>query len=415
VTKVFDIDEIPGMGVEIQCLFKGEAAETYEEVAPYLVDMTLPEGAWDDADLVPEFHKDFFKNHWDGNEGIFVRSTASLGELKQHFRKFTQIQDEAGKWYWFRFWDPSILKGYFDHITGIAEKAIQWVNMQGEGRIEAIIGNHSNSSDAWNMSPVWGNLVGVKNRGKPTLSDVEFAGFARYRILRYEKRAMAFFRKQFPIVAQTLSDEQLLKVIQLAYDNAKKHGITTERNHFKYLIIVAYWGSLFDTDPQYVVSLENAGWNVKNEKPYAPYITSLIEDIGSYVADLNQDLFQPKRIILGFERIYTKPPETITYESVGVILQNIWPTRCNRLGTGGLYRFIGKTGEFAQKEFKLKGSDLITYIALAIYFGAEFGRDPIYPWANKALILADAEERRHKLGEHVFKYFQYHDFLKEIA
>jgi uncharacterized protein (DUF1697 family) len=71
--------------------------------------MTLPNGAWDNADLVPEFHKDFFKNHWDKSEGIFVRSRDTLETLKQHFRKFTQIKDSNSTLYFFRFWDEAIL------------------------------------------------------------------------------------------------------------------------------------------------------------------------------------------------------------------------------------------------------------------------------------------------------------------
>ena len=60
ITGVFDLDS--GMvDVPVQCLFKGDAADELKEVAPYVIDMTLPEGAWDDRDLVPSFHKDFFK------------------------------------------------------------------------------------------------------------------------------------------------------------------------------------------------------------------------------------------------------------------------------------------------------------------------------------------------------------------
>ncbi len=41
--------------------------------------------------------------------GIFIRSRASLTELRKHFRKFTRVQDEQGKWYYFRFWVGDVL------------------------------------------------------------------------------------------------------------------------------------------------------------------------------------------------------------------------------------------------------------------------------------------------------------------
>lgn len=226
------------------------------------------------------------------------------------------------------------------------------------------------------------------------------------RVRDYETRAMKFFREQFPYLAKPLNGDQLRKVVQLAYQNAKNRGITTERDHFKYLIIVAFWGSHFETDPQYQQALKTAGWIVEDEPSYMPYMTGLVDIIGDYGADFNKDLLQAKRVVLGFERLYTRPVEKINYESVAAILQNIWPTRYKRLGLENVHRFIGKAGEIAQKEFKLTGSDLASYIALAMYFGASFGHDPLRPWAGEALALTDEDARRHQLGEGAFHHFE---------
>ncbi len=57
------------------------------------------------------------------------------------------------------------------------------------------------------------------------------------KIRTYENRAMKFFREQFSPLADQLDDDQLRSVVKLAYENAKKRGITTERGHWKYLIM----------------------------------------------------------------------------------------------------------------------------------------------------------------------------------
>lgn len=107
ITGVFDLDSID---VPIQCLFKGDAAEELKEAAPYLIDMTLPEGAWKDKDKVPAFHKDFFAKHWDQNTGIFIRTPALMADVWGHFRKFTRVQVEEDKrWVFFRFWEPTMI------------------------------------------------------------------------------------------------------------------------------------------------------------------------------------------------------------------------------------------------------------------------------------------------------------------
>lgn len=95
------IDELP-----VKCLFKRKAAKELKPVAPYLIDMTLPQDAWDDKSKVPDFHRYYFEKQWLCETGIFVRSVASMDDTYCHFRKFTQIRDEQSKWYFCRFWDP---------------------------------------------------------------------------------------------------------------------------------------------------------------------------------------------------------------------------------------------------------------------------------------------------------------------
>jgi hypothetical protein len=104
VTNTFDLDDVD---VPVRCLFKGDAAEEMKEVAPYIVDMTLPEGAWDDPTKVPVFHKNFFEKHWGQNTGIIFRAKASLEEMRTHFRKFTKVPDQSGKLIFFRYWVPT--------------------------------------------------------------------------------------------------------------------------------------------------------------------------------------------------------------------------------------------------------------------------------------------------------------------
>ena len=140
ITKVFDLNDPtrwklrppggePVQGpngneghVRYRSLFKGEAAEELKEVAPYLFEITLPELAYQEDKQVPRFHKAFFqelhdeaareraggKTHLD--TGIFIRTTQRFEEVWKHFRKFTRIQDENGKWYLWRFWDAKNYK-----------------------------------------------------------------------------------------------------------------------------------------------------------------------------------------------------------------------------------------------------------------------------------------------------------------
>jgi len=102
------VEMLEASGLEYRCLFKGDAAEEMRDVAPYVVrleedvDFTRNLFSHDPEQEVPWFM-------WDREPGIYVRSRGSLEEMWRHFRKFTKVQDEDGKWFYFRFWEPRVL------------------------------------------------------------------------------------------------------------------------------------------------------------------------------------------------------------------------------------------------------------------------------------------------------------------
>ncbi|RCW77962.1 hypothetical protein, partial [Paracoccus lutimaris] len=54
--------------------------------------------------------------------GIYVRAHGTLDDMWRHFRKFTRVQDESGKWFFFAFWSSPISTKLFLRSD---EKAIQ--------------------------------------------------------------------------------------------------------------------------------------------------------------------------------------------------------------------------------------------------------------------------------------------------
>lgn len=122
ITKIFDVEE-DSLDVPVRCLFKGEAEETLEETAPYLVDATLTQSCLDGEEHLPRFHKTFFQKHWGKNTGIFMRTTLPMEAVWQHFRKFTKvIVEEDSQKVFFLFYDPRVLSSYLRNISNNEEK-----------------------------------------------------------------------------------------------------------------------------------------------------------------------------------------------------------------------------------------------------------------------------------------------------
>lgn len=90
-----------------ECLFKGKVSEELKEVAAYLVELTL-----EDSLTCGLFTESGLPDHlWNKDCAVFLRSRASLAELRHHFRKFLRLYSkESDSWKYFRFYAPETLR-----------------------------------------------------------------------------------------------------------------------------------------------------------------------------------------------------------------------------------------------------------------------------------------------------------------
>lgn len=106
------------------CLYRGRLEPEMAAVAPYL------------ASLHPDspFTEWVLSNCWGRRRGMFGASHAGMSELRMHFRRFAMVSDQAGKLYYFRFYDPSVLRNYLPkanakEVTDIFGP-VQWFFME---------------------------------------------------------------------------------------------------------------------------------------------------------------------------------------------------------------------------------------------------------------------------------------------
>lgn len=99
-------DLLESSGLEWCSLFNGAAAEEFREAAPYLVRIyendKFTRRLFSDSGMPNDL--------WTAAPGIFLRSRKSMDELRRQFRKFTRIQMEDKKWYYFRFWELAAIQ-----------------------------------------------------------------------------------------------------------------------------------------------------------------------------------------------------------------------------------------------------------------------------------------------------------------
>jgi len=252
IAGVFDLENVD---VPVRCLFKGEAAETMKEAAPYLIDMTLPQRAWDDNDAVSPFHKKFFASHWGKNTGIFVRTTASMDEVWAHFRKFTKVQMEDDKrWVFFRFWDPRIANIYYPSIQKNQGKIAQWFGRQ--TAIHSILAESSDGRMATVITPV-DKMSGLENTrlGPLTISSVELAPFKDIREAADTRKIVKLLRENFSAELRHMSEDLLLREVGGSIKNMQGYDIVSIENLYLTSAWAAFYGEGFENkDPQGILT-----------------------------------------------------------------------------------------------------------------------------------------------------------------
>lgn len=112
-------------GVEHECLYEGETREKLWYVAPYLLK----------CDPASDFFKQLLEDGWGKSWGIFLTSSSKLDELLTHFRQFLLVKDEDNKDFYFRFYDPRVLRVYLPTCT--AEEVREFFGTNGAYLLEA--------------------------------------------------------------------------------------------------------------------------------------------------------------------------------------------------------------------------------------------------------------------------------------
>ncbi|MGL4320995.1 MAG: DUF4123 domain-containing protein [Paracoccaceae bacterium] len=92
-----------------RCLFDGDVGEDLGEVAPWLVELTRFDDAWD------WFIEDGYGKNW----AILLHSRLEMARLKTQLKRFLKITDEKGESFFFKYYRPKHLNAYlpvFDDV-----------------------------------------------------------------------------------------------------------------------------------------------------------------------------------------------------------------------------------------------------------------------------------------------------------
>lgn len=94
-----------------QSLLAGSLGRELGDVAPYLAEFR-----------VRSSFGDWWFEQWGRSIGVLVEAPVSLEELRSHFRTLLVVRHEDRRKYFFRFYDPRVLRVFLPNTTAIEVK-----------------------------------------------------------------------------------------------------------------------------------------------------------------------------------------------------------------------------------------------------------------------------------------------------
>ena len=192
----------------IENLFQGEFAEITKEIGPYLVEVIPYPDYRAESELMGLFSDEgaMTRFNWHEELGIFIHSRYDFDTVLHHLRHFPVMKDENGKWFFFRFYDPKVLRNYLEVIATSPEKLNKFFGY--EKRI--IHAFASGIGDSFYYYQI--KALPEDTRNIPIiLTDFEIKGFKDKKWLETREKMVGYILKTYPHIYSPLEQELLIK------------------------------------------------------------------------------------------------------------------------------------------------------------------------------------------------------------
>ncbi|TCP97770.1 uncharacterized protein DUF4123 [Cricetibacter osteomyelitidis] len=216
---------------EFECrsesLFKGKFGEETKGVAPYLIEVHPYPDYRIESELMGLFHD---KNamttlNWHENLGIFIHSRHDFDTVFNHLRKFPILKDESGKWFFFRFYDPKVLRNYLNIIANSPEKLSKFFGYD-ERIIHAFGSGYDDSFYYYQLNALPEDILPAPIM----LTNWEIDGFKEQKWLRTKEELTGYIMQTYPSIVSEHSQSQFERYL----DEARNKGYNDKISVMQY-------------------------------------------------------------------------------------------------------------------------------------------------------------------------------------
>lgn len=241
---VLDAAKVPNLsdllhssGLTYQCLFTGQAYIELQQVAPYLVELQP------DCRLVSQlFTKtddDVPWHLWDKEPGVYINARKDFPALYQHLRKFLKIRNEAGKWYFLKFWHPAASGHYLQSFQTVPSRIMSFFALGTDEPIHNLLAITKTSAHCYtpDIKQLLADNIALATMINPIYSAKDFQRLAKQvRHIKYQTMAENL-QQDFPEQVANITQPDLLGIIEQSVSRMQSYGFTKQR----YLYILLAW------------------------------------------------------------------------------------------------------------------------------------------------------------------------------
>ncbi len=206
---------------------------------------------------------------------------------------------------------------------------------------------------------------------------------------RQELKLARHFMQYYPRECRDAGGEPgVLKVVRLGMDKASDHGYATLKQAGFTVGLVFMLGVDFDTDPQIpwaARKLDDAAVADRDRRilnVHEEAVAFLARTAGEKNEHLVKAMIRLKAVDL---KEYPQPGSPAWENGVFALLSRWYPQKVEIQGEGPTKALIRTTNVAAAKYRILSAPGLGLYATLMFMLGSGFDRDPLYPWAARAL------------------------------
>ena len=219
-------------------LFCDSAEEEFWSVSPFLFRVEQPTLQWIAETL------------WQQPWGVFVMSKSSMDEVRDHMRKFLVVLLPDGERWFFRFYDPRILKVYLPACNEAELQVfygpVRAFAMKTPEEEQLWIVQRASMSSAGEQTQAAAAAVG-NGHGPWRVRPEQYAALTEAAHREFVARVAAHLRQFFPERCAELNDEATATIIEAGVERASAYGITGEGEVCRFVDLMFGFGHDFDS------------------------------------------------------------------------------------------------------------------------------------------------------------------------